>query len=469
MKRFVVVFGLLFSTSAFAGTISIAPFISGNDVTIPRLETQRSTLQTVINGSIEGGGQNIRQGSITSYDLATAINPVTFRNEAFNDWTYSGMLAPTSASLSSTTTAGISYVNGVRVETSATAHSYTASKDTYVYINAGGFFEYQEVANGASAPSTPANDLLLFKAVTSGTAVTSVTDLRTLSIAITANSSNFALDYRNQAFVSLDSTSAVHVEPGQIAIGEANYTNIADTSSRNVATAGNWIEGSAPNIKNLKFYVYAYNNSGSGYDFKYSSADPVYSDTDTNTAGTLRYYTSGGTTYRALAWISADTSSTLQGSAMGQIKDTSTSNSVTLTRQDTTTGAATIPWDNTPPLITEGNEYFAVPFRITNPNHKVRIDYSVNFANGGSSLFTVALFKDSGACFYAQPQQITNADRSNNYTRTLYTTLPNTNLVVFRLRAGTDTAGTTTLNGEGGAALDGGVMGSTFTVTEVEG
>lgn len=469
MKRLLVVLGLLFSTNAFAGTISIAPFISGNDVTIPRLETQRSTLQTVINGSIEGGGQNIRQGSITSYDLATAINPVTFRDEAFNDWTYSGMLAPTSGTLSSTTTAGISYVNGVRVETSATAHSYTASKDTYVYINAGGFFEYQEVANGASAPSTPANDLLLFKAVTSGTAVTSVTDLRTLSIAITANSSNFALDYRNQAFVSLDSTSAVHIEPGQIAIGEANYTNIADTSSRNVATAGNWIEGSAPNIKNLKFYVYAYNNSGSGYDFKYSSADPVYSDTDTNTAGTLRYYTSGGTTYRALAWISADTSSTLQGSAMGQIKDTSTSNSVTLTRQDTTTGTTTIPWDNTPPLITEGNEYFAVPFRITNANHKVRIDYSVNFANGGSSLFTVALFKDNGACFYAQPQQITNADRSNNYTRTLYTTLPNTNLVVFRLRAGTDTAGTTTLNGEGGVALDGGVMGSTFTVTEVEG
>lgn len=467
MKRLLVVLGLLFSTNAFAGTISIAPFISGNDVTIPRLETQRSTLQTVINGSIEGGGQNIRQGSITSYDLATAINPVTFRDEAFNDWTYSGMLAPTSGTLSSTTTAGISYVNGVRVETGATAHSYTASKDTYVYINAGGFFEYQEVANGASAPSTPANDLLLFKAVTSGTAVTSVTDLRTLSIAITANSSNFALDYRNQAFVSLDSTSAVHVEPGQIAIGEANYTNIVDTSSRNVATAGNWIEGSAPNIKNLKFYVYAYNNSGSGYDFKYSSADPVYSDTDLNTAGTLRYYTSGGTTYRALAWISADTSSTLQGSAMGQIKDINNQNTVTLVRQDTATGATTMPHDNTPPLITEGNEYFAVPFRISNPNHKVRVDVSVNFSDGGGSSFSVALFKDS-TLFYATGEGNVTIDRSHQYTFTTYTTLPNTNLVIFRLRAGCDT-GTTTINGESGTAVYAGFMDSRVTLTEVEG
>lgn len=459
---------LLLSTPAYAGTISISPWISGNDVSIAHLETQRTTIQNWANGNVEGG-TNIKAGSLVSQDFATSVSIVKFRDEVFNDLTYTGHLPVTDATLTSNISAGTSYVNGVRIETSAQSHTYTASKDTYVYINAGGFFDFQEVANGASAPSTPANDLLLAKVVTSGTAITTVTDLRTTSIQITSNSSNFAADFRNGAFVSVDSTTAVHVEPGQFSIGSSYYSNIADTSSKSTATATNWIEGSAPNMTNLKFYAYGFNNSGTSFDFKYASADPVYSDTSLNTAGTLRYYTSGGTTYRALAWLSADSSGLIKGSAMGQIKDTSTSNSVTLTRQDTTTGAATIPWDNTPPLITEGNEYFAVPFRITNSNHKVRIDYSVNFANGGSSLFTVALFKDSGACFYAQPQQITNADRSNNYTRTLYTTLPNTNLVVFRLRAGTDTAGTTTLNGEGGAALDGGVMGSTFTVTEVEG
>lgn len=468
MKKIALLGLLLISPPVYAGTISISPFISGNDVTIAHLESQRTTLSNVINGNIEGG-INIKAGSLVSADFANSVSIVKYRDEAFNDFTFSGMLPATDVTLTSDISAGISYVNGVRIQNTAQSHTYTASKDTYVYINAGGNYDFQEVANGASAPSTPTNDLLLAKVVTSGTAITSVTDLRTTSIQITSNNSNFANDFRSGAFVSIDSTTTAHVEPGQIAVGSSYYTNIADTSTRSTATAGNWIEGSAPNMANLRFYAYAYNNSGTGYDFKYSSADPVYSDTSLNTAGTLRYYTSGGTTYRVLAWLSADSSGLIKGSAMGQIKDTSTSNSVTLTRQDTTTGAATIPWDNTPPLITEGNEYFAVPFRITNPNHKVRIDYSVNFANSGSSLFTVALFKDSAACFYAQPQQITNADRSNNYTRTLYTTLPNTNIVVFRLRAGTDTAGTTTLNGESGAALDGGVMGSTFTVTEVEG
>lgn len=467
MKKWILALGLLLSTNCYAGTISIQPFISGNDVTIPRLETQRSTLQNVINGNIEGGGQNIKAGSIASSDLNTSINPVVRFDEAFNDWTYSGMLPVTSGTLSTTISAGVSYVNGVRIQTNSTSHSYTASKDTYTYINAGGFFDYVEVANGASAPATPANDLLLAKVVTSGTAVTTVTDLRTTSITITANNSNFPLDYRNQALVSVDSTTTVHVEPGQIAIGSTAYTNTVDTSSKNVATATNWIEGSAPNIKNLKFYVYAYNNSGSAFDFKYSSADPVYSDNSLNTGGTLRYYVNSGTTYRALAWISGDTSATIVGNAVGQFKDINNSNTVTLSRRDTATSATTMPYDNTPPLITEGGEFFAIPFRITNPNHKVRVDVTANFADSGGSLFSLALFKDS-TLFYAMGDGNVAIDRNHTYNFTTYTTLPNTNIVIFRLRAGCDT-GTTTLNGEAGTALYGGFMDSRVTITEVEG
>ncbi len=378
------------------------------------------------------------------------------------------MLPATSATLNTTISLGTSYISGVRVQINATAHTYTASKDTYTYINAGGFLDYVEVTNGASAPSTPANDLLLAKVVTSGSAVTSVTDLRTLSITITANSSNFPLDYRNQAFVSLDSASTAHVEPGQIAIGSTAYTNLVDTSVKNVATAGNWIEGSAPNLKNLKFYVYAFNNSGSAYDFKYSSADPVYSDTSLGTSGTLRYYVAAGTSYRALAWISADTSSAMVGNGFAQIKDINNTNVVSLSRVDTTTSAGTIPHDNTIPLITEGAEWFAVPFRLTNVNHRVKITYGVNFANGAGTLFTIAMFKDSGACFYAQGTQLTNTDRSNHFSDSFYTTLPNTNLTVFRFRAGGD-SGTTTFNGESGTAIMGGVMPSYVTIEEVEG
>lgn len=384
MKKFIIGLGLLISTNCYAGTISISPWISGNDVSIAHLETQRTTIQNVINGSIEGGAQNIRQGSITSYDLAVAINPVTFRNEAFNDFTYSGMLAPTSGSLSSTTTAGVSYVNGVRVETSATAHSYTASKDTYVYINAGGFFEYEEVANGASAPSTPANDLLLFKAVTDGSAVTSVSDLRTTSIQITANNSNFATNYRDQAFVSRDSTVNFYVQPGTFAIGNANYTNTAVTTTKSVVTGANWIEGGYPSGYAGGIFVYGYNNSGTAYDFKFSSADVAYSDTSSNTAGIKRYYTSGGTTYRALGWayLSADV---VQLYHTANLSDVGTRNSVSYNSSTSiNTASASFVNDGGMPMQ-----------RFYSSGGQIRIIYSVACANSASNFTAIGLMIDN--------------------------------------------------------------------------
>lgn len=382
MKRILVTIGLLLTTNCYAGTITIAPFISGNDVTISALETQRQTLQNVINGSIEGGGQNIRQGSITSYDLATAINPVTFRNEAFNDFTVTGMLAPTSGSLSSTTTAGVSYVNGVRVETSATAHTYTASKDTYVYINAGGFFDYEEVANGASAPSTPANCLLLFKAVTSGSAVTTVTDMRTLSIQITSNSSNFAQDYRNQAYVSRDSTVNFYIAPGQFSIGSSYYTNTAVTSTKSIVTGSNWIENGYPSGYAGLVFIYGYNSSGTAFDFKFSSADVAYADESQNTAGIKRYYINSGTTYRALGWayLSADT---VQLFHTSDLKDTNTSNSVSLS---TTTSVNTTSTN----FINDGG---APMIRFYSSGRPVEIIYSAQMANDNtaSGQITIAI------------------------------------------------------------------------------
>src|SRR3990167_2348160 len=232
MKKFVFTgLFLLLSNYAMATTISISPFVSNNDVTISALETQRTTIQNWANGNIDGTS-NIIAGGIVSANEAVSISIVKFRDEAFNDFTFSGMLPVTDATLTSNISAGISYINGVRVETNSTAHTYTASKDTYVYIGANGSFSFEEVANGASAPATPANSLLLATVITDSDNITSVTDSRTLSIAITANSSNFAADYRDQAFIIRDSTTAVHAEPGQISVGNTFYTITTDTRDR---------------------------------------------------------------------------------------------------------------------------------------------------------------------------------------------------------------------------------------------
>lgn len=469
MRRLLIFsFLMIMSSPVFAGTISIQPFISGNDVTIARLESQRTTLSNVINGNIEGG-INIKAGSLVSQDFSNAVSIVTFRDEAFNNFTFTGMVPATSANLTSDISSGTSYVDGIRIQKNAESHTYTASKDTYVYIHSGGYYVYQEVANGAAAPSDPANTLLLAKVVTSGTAITSVSDLRTTSIQITVNSSNFSSDYRNGALVVRDSTTAFHVEPGQISIGNSNYTNTSDTSSKTISTGTNWIEGSAPNLVGLKFYVYAYNNSGTGFDFKYASADPVYSDASGNSNGTLRYYTTGGTTYRALAWISGDPTGVVQSHAYSQLSDKDTRNHVYFKRGTAATGTTAIPDDDTNPEITDGDEYFEVAFRPTNANNKVKIDVQVNGSASATVRRAVSIIQDTTTNAIASWRCTGPNDTLSPCIGSYEYTPGNTNLTRFKVRAGVDAGGGTfTLNGETGGRKFGGALYSFISVTEIE-
>lgn len=69
------------------------------------------------------------------------------------------------------------YINGKRYKKSSIANkTYTASKDTYVDIDISGNVTYVEVANGATTGMTlTANSVRVAKVVTSGAAITSVT------------------------------------------------------------------------------------------------------------------------------------------------------------------------------------------------------------------------------------------------------------------------------------------------------
>lgn len=323
MKRLLLLFSLLCS-NVYASTIDLPAYMSGNDVTIANLQTTNTTIENAFNGNIEGG-INIKAGSLVSPDFSVSVSLVTFRDEAFNDFTFTGMLPVTSVDLTSNISAGTSYVSGFRIVKSATANTYTASKDTYVYIDEGGTYKFIEVANGAAAPSTPTGSLLLAKVVTSGSAITSVTDQRTTSIQITTTTTNFPADYRNQCYVSRDSATTMHVEPGTISIGNTIYSRTTDTSTKTVTTGSNWIEGGYSPGTPTTIFVYAYNDSGSTWDFKFSSADPVNSDTSSGTSGVLRYYSTGGVNYRAIGWafLSNDT---IQSYEFGNIKDIGVSN-----------------------------------------------------------------------------------------------------------------------------------------------
>lgn len=132
------------------------------------------------------------------------------------------------------------------------------------------------------------------------------------------------------------------------------------------------------------------------------------------------------------------------------------------------TGSTTIPSDNTIPQNTEGNEIVTVSITPKLSSSKLHIHFtgSAN-QNTPNILFICALFIDNTAnalCVNAaQPS-------GNNFVAPLtmqyqYTNT-NTNAKTFKIRVGSNTAGTITVNGISGSDFFGGVWASTLTVTE---
>ena len=89
----------------------------------------------------------------------------------------SGCLPATSGTLTSTISAGVAYVQGVRVTPIATSKTYTGSRDTYVDLDSTGAYTYAVVINGAAEPAITAGCLRVAKVVTGGSTVTTVTPL----------------------------------------------------------------------------------------------------------------------------------------------------------------------------------------------------------------------------------------------------------------------------------------------------
>ncbi len=147
--------------------------------------------------------------------------------DLFGDYVVSGLTTPTSATLSSTTAAGVAYVAGSRLMLSALARTYTSSKDTYVDLTAAGTYTYTEVANNAAAPIQAASTLRLARVVTSATAVTTVADLRATALAL-----------KNQLTVTAD--GAVQTtgtgQTGSVA-GNARGTGAVDLQSSRATAA----------------------------------------------------------------------------------------------------------------------------------------------------------------------------------------------------------------------------------------
>ncbi|MCP3672223.1 MAG: collagen-like protein, partial [Gammaproteobacteria bacterium] len=135
---------------------------------------------------------------------------------------------------------------------------------------------------------------------------------------------------------------------------------------------------------------------------------------------------------------------------------------------EVSTGSAPIPWDDTIPQNTEGDEYIAASITPQSATNMLRIDALLNLRSSLPGLITVgALFQDTSVNAINAANLLTpGAVPLVPVLITHWMEAGTTSATTFKVRAGTDSASTLTLNGNGGNRYLGGVLYSSIIITE---
>jgi hypothetical protein len=132
------------------------------------------------------------------------------------------------------------------------------------------------------------------------------------------------------------------------------------------------------------------------------------------------------------------------------------------------TGSTTIPFDDTIPQNTEGDEYMTLAITPTSITNKLKIDVVCNISNDHASTKCVGLFQDSTAnALAAVAKSQGGSNWQTSFKFTYYMTAGTTSETTFKVRAGAQD-GTTTFNGYNSGRMFGGVMASSITITEIK-
>lgn len=133
------------------------------------------------------------------------------------------------------------------------------------------------------------------------------------------------------------------------------------------------------------------------------------------------------------------------------------------------TGTTAIPFDDTIPQNTEGDQYMSLSITPTSSSNILVIDVCVaELCNTNASIaLMVALFQDSTANALAvSVQSEANASFSHAFKFTHIMTAGTTSSTTFKVRAGGSTGATTTFNGSAGGRKFGGVLASSIMIRE---
>jgi hypothetical protein len=133
------------------------------------------------------------------------------------------------------------------------------------------------------------------------------------------------------------------------------------------------------------------------------------------------------------------------------------------------TGTTQIPYDDTIPQNTEGTEFFTLAITPTSATSKLIINFSTILNHTATTaVLNTCLFQDSTANALA----VSSSQNVNNggfmvLSGSYYMTAGTTSATTFKIRCGSNSVGTTTLNGVGGGRAYGGVSNSFITITEI--
>lgn len=327
-KLFLTLFILLAFISTGQCAVVTDSYVTSDDVSIDRLESNRVALTNGINS---GDGSLIQAGTIPASALDDNANPENRWDEGFNDFVFSGLIVPTSTDLDATTTSGIVYVNGTRVVKDATAKTYTASKWTWVDISDNGTYTYQETAILASEPPVSTNSIRISRVSTDTTKVLSTTDERVTEINIAAGSAGSLADTDADTLVQTeestdedilrfdlgDTTLAVAQEV--VTIQAIDTTNIMlqpttdsnfDLGSSSKEFRDLYIDGTAT-VDNFVFDVGFTDSTGTIVIASILDEDSMLSVTDTSlvTGESIKAYVDAGFEKVSVTTITATTNS----------------------------------------------------------------------------------------------------------------------------------------------------------------
>jgi len=132
------------------------------------------------------------------------------------------------------------------------------------------------------------------------------------------------------------------------------------------------------------------------------------------------------------------------------------------------TGTTTMPLDDTIPQVTEGTQFLSLAITPILATSKLVITVSLQLDKNNSNTYMAALFKSSSASAIAgQFNGAFGAGSSLPMSFTHTMTSGTTSTTTFTVRAGSDGAGTLTLNGRGGGRIFGGVSVSSIVIMEI--